>query len=70
MESKRTRLIGQNLKQARENANLTQLELANKAKIHVNYYARIERGETEASMDTLNNLVNALHIKFSDIINF
>ena len=34
--------------EARETAGLTQSEVAEKAKIHVNYYARIERAEVVA----------------------
>ncbi len=70
MEIKKKKIVGDNLKQAREKAKLTQLEVAAKASINVNYYARIERGETEPSMDTLNNLAKALKIKFSDIFTF
>lgn len=37
--------LGEKLRQVREHAGLTQAEVAEKADIHVNYYARIERGE-------------------------
>ena len=37
--------LGKILKKARKEAGLTQAKLAVKAGIHVNYYARIERGE-------------------------
>ena len=37
--------LGDKLKRAREKAKMTQAEVAAKAGIHVNYYARIERGE-------------------------
>jgi transcriptional regulator with XRE-family HTH domain len=70
MESKKKKIVGNNLKQARENAKMTQLEVANKAEINVNYYARIERGEKEPSIDTLNKLAKVLKIKVSDVITF
>ena len=50
-------------KQAREDANLTQSEVAEKAKIHVNYYARIERGEVTPRVDIVENIAKALKIK-------
>jgi transcriptional regulator with XRE-family HTH domain len=37
--------LGKNIKKARKKADLTQAEVAEKAEIHVNYFARIERGE-------------------------
>ncbi len=51
------------LKKAREDAGLTQLELAEKAGIHVNYYARIERGEVTPRVDIVENIAKALKIK-------
>lgn len=49
--------------EAREKANLTQAEVAEKAKIHVNYYARIERAEVVARGDILNKVARALGVK-------
>lgn len=55
--------IAKIFKQAREKAGLTQAELAKKAGINTNYYARIERGEPNARGDILNKIVKALKIK-------
>lgn len=49
--------------EAREKAGLTQAEIAEKAKIHVNYYARIERAEVVARGDILNKIARALGVK-------
>ncbi len=49
--------------EAREKAGLTQAEVAEKAKIHVNYYARIERAEVVARGDILNKVARALGVK-------
>ena len=49
--------------EAREKAGLTQAEVAEKAKIHVNYYARIERAEVVARGDILNKIARALGVK-------
>ncbi len=50
-------------KEAREKAGLTQFEVAQKAKINGNYYARVERGEVVARGDILNKIARALEIK-------
>jgi len=54
--------IGNIFKEAREKAGLTQAEVAKKAGIHVNYYARIERGEPESRGIILNKIAKALSI--------
>ncbi len=51
------------LKAARKKAKLTQAEVAEKAEIHTNYYARIERGEVNPTSDVLNFLAKALKIE-------
>ena len=50
-------------KDARGKAELTQSAVAKKAKVHVNYYARIERAEVVARGDVLNKVAKALGIK-------
>lgn len=50
-------------KEAREKQGLTQEDVAKKAKVHVNYYARIERGEPNARGDVLNRIAKALGVK-------
>lgn len=51
------------LKQAREKAGLTQADVAEKAGIHANYYARVERGEVTPRVDVVENIAKALKIK-------
>lgn len=51
------------LKAARKKAKMTQAEVAEKAEIHTNYYARIERGEVNPTSDVLNSLAKALKIE-------
>ncbi|MHB8442767.1 MAG: helix-turn-helix domain-containing protein [Patescibacteria group bacterium] len=55
--------LGNTLRNAREKASLTQMEVAEKAGMHVNYYARIERGEINTSYDKLHKLAEILKIK-------
>lgn len=62
--------FGQNLKSARKNADLTQQQVADKAKVHVNYYARIERGEENPSYASLEKIIKALGVKSGEVFPF
>lgn len=62
--------FGQNLKKIREGKNLTQDELASKADLSANYYAKIERGEINITFKTLEKIVIALKTKVSEILPF
>ena len=48
---------------AREKLGLTQAEVAEKAGIHFNYYARVERGEVTPRVDIVENIAKALKIE-------
>lgn len=54
--------LGKILKKARTKAKLTQAQVAEKADIHVNYYARVERGEVNPTIDIAESIVKALKI--------
>lgn len=62
--------IGKNLKKARQKNELTQVEVAEKTGIHPNYYAKIERGEVQPALDTLEKIFKVLGVKSSDILPF
>lgn len=62
--------FGQNLKKIRESKDLTQEELASKAGLSANYYAKIERGEINITFKTLQKIVVALKTKSSEILPF
>jgi transcriptional regulator with XRE-family HTH domain len=57
--------IAKIFKEAREKAGLTQAEVAKKAGIDTNYYARIERGREDINPRgyILNDIAGALGIK-------
>lgn len=59
--------LGEKLRKAREAAGLTQQEVAAKADVHVNFYARVERGEGNPSFDKLRSILKVLHIRSLDI---
>lgn len=48
------------LKKARTKAKLTQAQVAEKADITTNYYARIERGEVNPTVDVVDSIAKAL----------
>ncbi len=58
--------LGQQLKTLREKAGLTQAEVATKAGISVNYYARIERGEENPTWVKIEHIKKALGVKSLD----
>lgn len=58
---------GQILKEARLKKDLTQVEVADKAGIHPNTYAKIERGENKPSSDSIKKLIKVLDIESSKI---
>ena len=62
--------LGKKIKKARQKAELTQVQVAEKAGIHVNYYARIERGEENPSFDVIESIAKALKVKSSEILPF
>ncbi len=69
MTNKTREQIAHRLKQARLRKHLTQAELADKAGITTNYYARIERAEVTPSADILVDLITSLGVKSVDILN-
>jgi transcriptional regulator with XRE-family HTH domain len=60
--------LGEKLRGIREAAHLTQKEVAEAAGVHVNYYARIERGEENPTYDKLQDIKKALKIKSLDLL--
>ena len=57
--------IGKDIKEAREKAELTQVQVAEKIGVHFNYFAKIERGEVSASQKTLRAIGKLLKISIS-----
>ncbi len=60
--------LGKNIKKAREEANLTQEQAAVKAGIHVNYFARVERGEQTPSVEVLEEIAKAVKVRAADLL--
>lgn len=53
------------VKEAREKLKLTQKQVAEKAGVTTNWYARFERGEENASQETRDTILKILKIKIS-----
>ena len=70
MPDKTSKHIAWKLKQLRLQKGLTQVELARKAGINDNYYAKIERSALKPSVETLEKIVKALGVKSSEIFPF
>ena len=62
--------IGSSLKKTRKKQKLSQKEVAKRADVNTNYYARIERGEVNFSMKILEKLIKALKTTASEILPF
>lgn len=58
------------LRAIRIKRDLTQAEVAYKAKMNANYYAKIERGEVRPSIDMYERLAKALKANSSDLFPF
>lgn len=59
--------LGEKIRKAREDAKLTQLEVAKIAEVDVNYYARIERGLANPSYEKIYSIMTALNMDSLDI---
>ena len=59
--------VGKRIKTLRLKANLTQAEVAKKAKLNINYFAVIERGEVTTSSEKLKKISDALGVDVSKI---
>jgi transcriptional regulator with XRE-family HTH domain len=62
--------IGKRIRAIRLEKSFTQAELAEKAGMNTNYYAKIERGDISPSLGTYEKIIKALKIKSSDIFPF
>lgn len=62
------RIIGVNIKHYREQAKLTQVQLAEQAKISISYLSKIEatRCNKSLSISVLNQIANVLNVEISE----
>lgn len=62
--------IGSKLKSARKKLKLKQADVALKAEISTNYYARIERDEENPTLETLKKILKVLKLKSANVLSF
>ncbi len=65
-----TKTIADNLSKYRKQLRYTQKEMAEKADLNMNYYAKVERGEAIPSLKTIKKLAKAFKVTATDIIGF
>jgi transcriptional regulator with XRE-family HTH domain len=70
MTDESVKVFGNRLKKARKDNDLTQIEVAEKAGVSPNHYARLERGEIKPKFEMIKKLAKALNVKSSDILPF
>lgn len=62
--------IGQRIQELRIKQGLSQEALALKADISTSHIGKLERGQRNATIESLEKVVNALNVSFSDIFRF
>jgi len=65
-----TKKIAKRLRTVRIERNLTQAQVADKADLNTNYYAKIERGEIRPSIATYEKLAKVLKITSTELFPF
>lgn len=67
MASSYRRIVGQNIRAYRKQAELSQEKLAEKASLSYKYLGEVERGDVNVSLDSLMRIVKVLKIKLNDL---
>ena len=61
--------IGNNIRSARKEANLTQEQIAEKLKMSQLHFGRLERGERPASLEQIAQIASVLHVPLASLLN-
>lgn len=67
MNEQYLRLLGSNIRNSRKQRGLTQEDVADKASINASYYGRIERGEINLTIETLQAITHAMNIPIPEL---
>lgn len=59
-------IVGQRIRTYRQKTNMTQEELAEQAELHHTYIGQVERGEKNMTLSSLEKILDALNVSFSD----
>jgi XRE family aerobic/anaerobic benzoate catabolism transcriptional regulator len=60
--------FGKRIRKLREQVGLTQMQLAEKAKLSVKHLGEFERGRGNPTFTTIENLAEALHVSPAEIL--
>lgn len=63
-------IIGKRIRDNRKRKGWTQEQLAEKASMHPTYVGKAERGEKSLTLDSLENIVNALEITYEELFKY
>ena len=61
-------VVGATIRENRKRAKLTQRAVAGKARLHPNYYGRVERGEERVSIYALSRIAKALGVRVPELV--
>jgi len=61
------RTLGSNIRRIRKESRLTQEDVADKARLNSSYYGRIERGEINATIETITTIAQALNVEVPEL---
>lgn len=64
------RLLGKRIRELREEAGMTQAELAEGAELSDNFIALLERGRTTPSLKTIEAIAKTLNVQISELFAF
>jgi transcriptional regulator with XRE-family HTH domain len=62
--------ISANLSNIRKRLRYTQREVAKIAGLNINYYAKVERGDSVPSLKTMRKIAKALEVSITDIVGY
>lgn len=68
MSEDRAKALGKKFKDAREKRDLTQQDVADKAGLYISHYAKVERGDLKATIETLEKISKVLKLKLKDLL--
>ena len=66
----RLKILGNNIKKAREQKKMSQALLAEKMELSTEYICRVERGQKHMSLRKLFELADILDVEFCQLTNF
>jgi len=61
-------VVGNKIREYRNQAGLTQAELAEKADLHHNFIGEVERGNMETSLTSMLKIARALGVRVRDLV--